>query len=158
MKDVIGYEGLYIVTSCGKVWSYRSEKFLKPRKRKDGYLQVGLYKDGEKKIYLVHRLVQEAYLPNLEGLPQVNHKDENKENNALPNLEWCDQKYNTNYGSRTKKAAKSCGKLVYCEELNKTFESASAAARDLGLNQSSISQCCTGKRKTCGNYHWRFQD
>ena len=57
MKDVVGYEGLYAVTSCGKVWSYKSERFLKPWKRKDGYLQVGLHKDGEKKIYLVHRLV-----------------------------------------------------------------------------------------------------
>ena len=158
MKDVVGYEGLYQVTSCGKVWSYKNERFLKPWKRKDGYLQVGLHKDGEKKIYLVHRLVQEAYIPNPKELPCVNHKDENKENNALPNLEWCDITYNNNYGSRNEKAGKALGKPVYCIELSRVFESASVAARELSLNQSSISQCCTGKRKTCGNYHWRFQD
>ena len=89
MKDIIGYEGLYAVTSCGKVWSYKSKKFLKPGKRRDGYLHVSLYKGGEGKLYYIHRLVAEAYLPNPNGLQQVNHKDENRENNALQNLEWC---------------------------------------------------------------------
>ena len=90
MKDIQGYEGLYAVTSCGKVWSYKNERFLKPYKKRDGYLEVYLYKGGERKHYIIHRLVAMAYIPNPDNLPQVNHKDENKENNALPNLEWCD--------------------------------------------------------------------
>ena len=164
MKDILGYEGLYAITSCGKVWSYKSKKFLKPqkRKRKGGYLQVNLHKDGEQKTYTIHRLVQKAYLPNPSNLPQVNHKDENKENNALPNLEWCDQSYNSNYGSRNEKVGKAISKAlsipVFCEELNRTFESGTAAARELNLNQSNIIQCCKGKRKTCGDFHWRYQE
>ena len=154
MKDVQNYEGLYAVTSCGKVYSYRSKKFLKPRKRKNGYLQVNLYKDGERKTCYIHRLVVEAYLPNPNDLPQINHKDENKENNALPNLEWCDISYNINYGSRNQKISKP----VYCVELDKTFDSSHAAARELGLHQSSINRCCNGKLKTTGGFHWRYQE
>lgn len=151
---------MYAVTSCGKVYSYKSKKFLKPRVTKFGYLQVDLYKDGEEKFYKIHRLVAEAYLSNLEGLLEVNHKDENKENNALQNLEWCDRTYNINYGSRNERASKAISKAlsipVFCEELNRIFDGANAAARELNLNQSNITQCCKGTRKTCGGYHWRY--
>lgn len=148
MKDIQGYEGMYAVTSCGKVYSYRNKKFLKPQ-RVGGYLQVRLYKDGEQKNYYIHRLVAEAYLPNPEGFSQVNHKDENKENNALPNLEWCTNEYNNNYGSHSKP--------VFCIELNRTFTGARAAARELGLIQPSITKCCNGKLKTTGGFHFRYQ-
>ena len=158
MKDILGYEGLYAITSCGKVWSYRTKKFLKLRERGGGYLYVGLHKDKKIKNYSIHRLVAEAYLPNPDNLPCVNHKDENNENNALPNLEWCTYEYNNNYGSRNEKAAKRCRKPVYCEELNRTFESGIAVARELGLDNSSITKCCKGKQKTCGGYHWRYQE
>ena len=158
MKDVQNYEGLYAVTSCGKVYSYRTKKFLKPRKRRDGYLHVCLYKGGEREFYYIHRLVAEAYLPNPNNLPCVNHKDENKENNALQNLEWCTHEYNINYGSRNEKVGKALGKPVYCEELNKTFDGVHAAARELGLDNSNIIKCCKRTRKTCGGYHWRYQE
>lgn len=158
MKDVIGYEGLYQVTSCGKVWSYKSKKFLKPRADKYDYLRVALYKSGERKDYYIHRLVAETYLSNPEELLEVNHKDESKENNALQNLEWCDRSYNNNYGSRNERMAKSLSKPVFCIELNRTFDSATAAAHEFSLHQSSISRCCTGERKTCGGYHWRYAD
>ena len=158
MKDVQNYEGLYAVTSCGKVYSYKRKKFLKPFKRKGGYLSVGLYKNGKTNYYLVHRLVAMAYIPNPDNLPQINHKDENKENNALQNLEWCDQSYNINYGSRNKRIAKSLSKPVFCEELNRTFDGARAAARELGLDYSNINRCCTGERKTTGGYHWKYQE
>ena len=158
MKDIIGYEGLYAVTSCGKVYSYKSKKFLKPHKKRDGYLQVGLCKGGEREFYRIHRLVAMAYIPNPEGFSQVNHKDENKENNALQNLEWCNGSYNINYGSRNERVSKALGKPVYCEELNKTFESALAAARELGLDNSHIGKCCKGKYKTTGGYHFRYEE
>ena len=157
MKDIQGYEGVYAVTSCGKVYSYKSKKFLSLGKRRDGYLQITLHKNDKQKTYRVHRLVAEAYLPNPEGLPQVNHKDENKENNALPNLEWCDQKYNMNYGRSKEKAGKALSKPVFCVELNKTFDGVRAAARELGLDQSRIGKCCTGKQKTTGGFHFRYQ-
>ena len=83
MKDIRGYEGLYAITSCGKVWSYRRKKFLKPGVIQGGYLNVVLTnKDGQQKNHRVHRLVAEAYIPNPEGKEQVNHKDENKYNNT----------------------------------------------------------------------------
>ena len=152
MKDIQGYEGLYQVTSCGKVWSYKRKRFLKPFKRKRGYLAVGLYKNGKTNYYYVHRLVAMAYIPNPDNLPQINHKDENKENNALQNLEWCTCEYNINYGNRNQKISKP----VYCEELNRIFVSINAAARELDLNSGHISSCCKGKLKTAGGYHWKY--
>lgn len=102
MRDIKGYEGLYGITSCGRVWSYRNKKFLKPGNCQ-GYLRVVLCKKGEGQSFYVHRLVAEAYIPNPQGLPEVNHKDEVKSHNWINNLEWCDRTYNINYGTRTAK-------------------------------------------------------
>ena len=110
MRDIPGYEGLYAATSCGKIYSYRAKKFLKPRKDRDGYLLINLYKDNKMKTYLVHRLIAATYLDNPLNLPQVNHKDEDKTNNALPNLEFCTAAYNINFGTGKERAAKSCQK------------------------------------------------
>ena len=77
MKDIVGYEGEYAITRDGKVWSYKRNKFLKCSDNGKGYYQINLYKNGKGKNYLIHRLVAEAYIPNPEGLPQVNHRDEN---------------------------------------------------------------------------------
>lgn len=98
MKEIVGYEGLYAVTEDGQVWAYPNRlhkgKFLKPSLRK-GYPFVCLCKKGQKIIYKnIHRLVAECYLPNLDSLPQVNHKDSNKENNHVSNLEWCSASHN----------------------------------------------------------------
>lgn len=93
MKDIVGYEGLYAVTEDGMVWAYPNKMhkgtFLKTSLKK-GYPFVCLCKKGSRTIQkTVHRLVAEAYLPNPDNLPQVNHKDSNKENNNVSNLEWC---------------------------------------------------------------------
>ena len=150
MRDVVGYEGLYAITSCGKVWSYKRQKFLKPEVLENGYLRVALWKDGQKERFRVHRLVAEAYIPNPEGKEQVNHKDEDKTNNCINNLEWMTHKENINYGTRTERTRKP----VYCVELDKIFESLSQAAEELGLNVGNISNCCSGRGKTAGGYHW----
>ena len=121
MKDIKGYEGLYGITSCGKVWSYYSKKFLKPKDNGNGYLQVILYKDKEKKSCYVHRLVADAYIPNTENLPQINHRDENKTNNCLQNLEWCDAKYNINYGTCITKSSNSRKKPILQYDLDGNF-------------------------------------
>ena len=106
MRDVKGYEGLYGVTAEGDVYGYKRKKFLKPSTDKDGYLYVDLHKNGKHKKFRIHRLVAEAYIPNIDNLPMINHKDENKANNCLQNLEWCDCKYNNNYGTRIEKIKK----------------------------------------------------
>ena len=155
MKDVIGYEGLYAVTSCGKIWSYKRKKFLRPFADTKGYLKVGLYKDGERKWYYIHRLVCEAYIPNPEGLPQVNHKDENKTNNCLQNLEWCDAKYNMNYGTRTEKTKKPI--LQY--DLDGNFIRSWPSATDVGKEfRKNIVSCLTGRTKTAYGYIWKYKE
>lgn len=157
MTDLEGYEGLYAVTNSGQVWSYRGNVFLKPFLAR-GYYKVRLCKNGIDKQFSVHTLVARAFLPNPKKLPQINHKDENKLNNFVDNLEWCDAKYNINYGRHNESVARSHCKKVYCVELGKVFESAKSAAAQLGLFDSNIAKCCKGKYKTTGGYHWEYAD
>lgn len=110
-KDIKGYEGKYQVSNYGsvKTLNYRrtgTARLLIPKNDK-GYLAVGLYKNGKRKMFLIHRLVAEAFIPNPENLPQVNHIDEDKTNNYVENLEWCTQSYNNNYGTRLKRVSES---------------------------------------------------
>lgn len=156
MKDIKGYEGLYAITSCGKVWSYRANKFLKAEKLTNGYLRVSLVKKQKYKHCLIHRLVAKAYLENPNDLPQVNHIDEDKTNNCLNNLEWISTADNINYGTRNEKISKA----VYCVELDKIFESLNAAARALKIPAPCICNVLKrrGYRKTAGGYHWRYVD
>lgn len=156
MRDIPGYEGLYAITSCGRVWSHRRQKFLVPVNCGAGYCQVTLCNQGERKKVLIHRLVAEAFIPNPLGLPQVNHKDENKTNNNINNLEWVTAKENANYGTRTERMAKGLSKPVYCVELNRVFESGAAAAAATGVNRNHISDCVRGCAKTAGGYHWEL--
>lgn len=106
-KDIIGYEGLYQISNTGKLKSLKrqykkidrrtnkefiysqAEKILKPRIDKKGYLHYALNKNKRAKEYKAHRLVAEAFITNIEGKPQINHKDMNKQNNCVENLEWC---------------------------------------------------------------------
>lgn len=142
MRDIPGFEGRYAITSCGKVWSHKSKRFIKPYLVGRGYLGVKL--NG--KNYRVHRLVAITYLPNPNNLPQINHKDENKHNNCLNNLEWCDAKYNNNYGTKVQRQMRSIAGDSLIEvrkkdtnELIGYFISQSAAARKLNIRQSYIS-------------------
>ena len=148
MKDIKNYEGIYAVTEDGKVWSYKRKKFLSPGISR-GYLIVELHKAGKTEMRLVHRLVAETYLNNSDNLPQVNHKDENRLNNNVTNLEWCTQKYNINY---------SHAKAVYCIELDKTFNSIKEAAQYFGTirNNPSLIACLKGRIKTYKGYHWKY--
>ena len=96
-KPIIGYENLYKINNYGEVLSLRSNKILKPNDNGIGYFIIQLCKNGKRKNYLIHRLVAEHFLDNLNNLPEVNHKDEDKSNNFVNNLEWCKHKYNMNY-------------------------------------------------------------
>lgn len=107
MRDIKGYEGIYAITSCGRVWSYRAQKFMKPQKAHNGYYFVKLSYNGKQTYPKIHRLVAQAYIPNPDNLPQVNHKDEIRNHNWINNLEWCDAKYNCNYGSRNERISKT---------------------------------------------------
>ena len=156
-KDIKGYEGKYQVSTLGRVWSVKTQRYLKQREDKDGYLMVTLYAvNGKAKTEKVHRLVAIAFLNNADHKPQVNHKDENKQNNAVNNLQWVTGSENVNYGTRNTRASKALSKKIYCEELNQVFNSQSEAAEALNLQQALISAVCTGKQKTTGGYHFSF--
>lgn len=147
-KDIPGIDGYYQVSSLGHVRN--RDKILKPDLIKKGYERVTL--KGKK--YMVHRLVAMAFIPNPEGLPQVNHKNEIKTDNRADNLEWCDGKYNMNYGTRPNKFAKAVE--GYNESENILFVSIREAARQTGIARQNISNCIKGKSKTAGGFHWRF--
>lgn len=106
-RDVKHYEGKYMVSNYGRVKSLISNRYLSATANNDGYLKVKLYFDGRCKTEFVHRLVALAFVDNPNNLPQVNHKDEDKQNNYFENLEWCTHKYNQNYGKHNKNISDS---------------------------------------------------
>ena len=159
MKDIAGYEGLYAVTPEGEVWSYRNECFLKPVTNRYGYMRVVLFKDNEKKMYYIHRIIAKTFLPNPENLPQVNHKDENKTNNCLQNLEWCDSKYNANYGTRNEKVSNKHKKAILQYTLDGEFVREWNSASDVGKKVSNnIRRCLRGRNKTAYGYIWKYKE
>ena len=178
-RDIEGFEGLYQVSNTGQVRSLgnnrsRKTKILKQYINNKGYKQVGLRKNGKCKKYLVHRLVAQAFIPNPNNYPIINHKDENPSNNAVWNLEWCTYKHNINYGTRNKKASESMkgknkGKnnptskpvLMFSKngEFIKRFDNVADANEYLGKDRdnSNINRCARGKYKTAYNYLWKYE-
>ena len=160
-KDVAGYEGFYQVSNKGNVRSVdrtrtlgrkRRGRMLKPGYNSPGgYPRVSLYKNGVLKRKYIHRLVAETFLPNPNGLPQVNHRDEVKDNNNVENLEWCDARYNSNHGTRNERTAQAQSKKVRAVnaktgdvvEFNSTQE-----AGHKGYSSSKVSAACRGVYKT----------
>lgn len=159
MKDIAGYEGVFAVTSCGKVWSHKSKRFLKQHADKDGYMRVNLYFNGKFKNYFVHRLVLEAYNPTTDMTKtQVNHKSEKKNENWLSNLGWMTPKENSNYGTRNERMAQPRKKRVRCIETDTVYESLSEAANATGTKVINISRVCRNVPSyfTAGGFHWEY--
>lgn len=172
IKDVVDYEGLYEVDTEGNVWSLNYNKTRKRQKLRGaidgaGYLTVNLCKNRTQKTYTVHRLVAEAFIPNPQNLPQVNHKDECKSNNRVDNLEFCDCRYNMLYSGNHLKGCKAAVKvnskpiLQYTldGEFVKEYPSITEASRQTGIWHSNISNCCNGHKNYshAGNYKWRYK-
>lgn len=139
---------------------YRTSKghLLAPNKKKTGYLEVTLPVTTNKRIYRsVHRLVLETFNPveNMENL-EVNHKDEDKTNNNLSNLEWMTSKENCNYGTRNERTGEKRRLAVKCIETGEIYPSGRAAAKAVNCPPSSICNCCKGIRKRAGGYHWEY--
>lgn len=179
-KDIEGYEGRYQVSTLGRVRSLDivitqpnphngtpmerviRGRIIKPH-RSRGYLRVNL-SHGKRVIskYSVHRLVATAFLQNPQNLPEVNHKNEIKNDNRVENLEWCSSKYNNNYGTRIEKVSITNGKKVLQIDKNgKTlavFNSIHEAAKFMGKSFGNIWFCCVGKRNTAYGYRWRYAD
>ena len=167
-RDIKGYEGLYQVSNLGRVKSlnYKNtgkEEILSNIPRKDGYSIAGLSKNSKSKPFYVHRLVALHFIPNPNNLPQVNHKDENKENNKVSNLEWCTQSYNNCYGTRIKRASESSkgknkgskngrARKILCVTTREEFNCIQEAAEHYSINKCHITNCCQGKVKSAGKH------
>lgn len=154
------FEDLYEVSNTGEVRSlcgrYGHLRHLKQGIGSRGYLNVTLCRKGKQKTVNVHRLVAEAFIPNPDNLPCVNHKDEDKTNNIVSNLEWCSYYRNNTYGQRLTKSAAKLSQAVRCIETGQIFSSAYAAQRETGIRQSNIWKCCHGERNIAGGYHWEL--
>lgn len=159
-KQVAGYEGLYEISNLGRVKSLKAnkgkvrEKILRQGKMKNGYLKVIFHKEGKVKTFLIHRLVATAFLDNPSNLRCVNHKDENKENNCVDNLEWCTHQYNVNFGTCQKRISDKLSKQVYQytkdEKLVAIWDS-TKECKLRGFSQGNVSQCCRNCFKREGN-------
>lgn len=137
----------YEVSTEGRVRNMKTGKILKPKKNNYDYLQVTLYYKGQQRIKQVHRLVMETFKPTDDKTLEVNHKNYNRGNNRLENLEYLKHKNNIIY---------SKAKKVKCIETGIIYESTNEASRQTGLAQASICNCCNGKRKSCGGLHWEY--
>ena len=166
MKVIESYPD-YAVTENGEVIRLKTMKRLKPIDCR-GYQEVGLYRDGIMRREKVHRLVAEAFIPNPDNLPCINHKDENKANNSVDNLEWCSYSYNNNYGKNRPnnnlkqgaiKNSKRVVQISQSGEVVATYSSVREAARKTEINQSNITKCCLGKEhyKSAGGFCWRYE-
>ena len=183
-KTVVGYEGLYFVSNDGEVTNADGTVIKQSVKNGCGtcYKRVSLYKDGQYKSKYVHRLVAEAFIPNPDNLPVVNHKDEDGTNNKVENLEWCTNQYNVNYGTarerqrekligvphteeHKKKISDSLyqhydegfvGRRVICLETGVIYDSVAKAARDLGISEAAVRMSCN--RESAKGYKYTFRD
>lgn len=169
-KDIRDYENLYQTSNLGRARSldrwvkdtngslrFYKGKILKLCTDKYGYLKVGLCKNNKYKKFYVHRLVAEAFIPNPDNLPCVNHKDENKQNNNVENLEFCTYEYNNTYGTRIEKCSKPILQYTFDGQFVREWESAKQAEREGGFKSENISACCKGKRKKYKNFIWKYK-
>lgn len=184
-QDIEGFEGLYQVSTCGRVKSldrnvprirngkesllHIPERILIPKNNGMGYLTVCLQYRNQSKYYLIHRLVAQAFLPNPNNYPEVNHKSENKKDNTISNIEFCDRVYNVNYGTGRKRrqetvnrnnsrgAEKEIVKLSLEGKYIRTYVSSHEAAKDNNIKyQGNIINCCKGRTSYAYGYRWEY--
>lgn len=178
-RPIVGYEGLYEVSDCGNVRSVDREiknkggltihlkgKIIVQKVHKCGYTQVALCKDGKCKFKLVHRLVAEAFIPNPDNLPQVNHINETKTCNRLDNLEWVSAKDNINHGTAIQRMTKKLkgfnpnAKKVNQYDFDGNLIATYPSTRDCdkyGFSSRCISYCCNGITKSHKGYIWKYE-
>lgn len=163
-KDIEGYEGLYQVSNLGRVKRVKTGRILKGCKDRYGYgyLLVSLYKNGSQSTKRIHRLVAQAFIPNPENKPEVNHIDENKTNNMISNLEWSTSKENINHGTRTERAGKTLSIPIIATSIktgkSTEFYGVSECARQLDLNRGNITSVLNGRLNHTGGYTFKYKE
>ena len=165
-KDIDGYEGLYQISNKGRVKSFRqwkrascpAEYLLKPSVAQNGYLQVTLYKAKTKRKFLIHRLVALAFVPNPNSFLCINHKDENKQNNAADNLEWCTVQYNNSYGTakyrRLLTMSYPVAQKLASGEVIAIYMSTAIAEEITRISKREITACLRGALQSAGGFVW----
>ena len=166
-KDIKGFEGLYQISNFGNVKSLKRNIILKPSSNGKGYLHIILYKNCKSKVGRIHRLVAQAFIPNPENKPQINHIDGNKSNNNVNNLEWVtnseNQKHAFALGLQTNIAnnnprTRKINQYDLQGNLIKTWNSCYDIVKELNINRSCIWRCCTGQCKCSHGYKWGYAD
>lgn len=175
-RPIKGYEGLYEVSSFGRVRSLarlsdgKRNVRLQSRIRKlsndgGGYHIVNLNRDGQNHLCKVHRLVMDAFVPNPNNLPMVNHRNEDKTANYPDNMEWCDNYYNSTYGTcnarqreRKRYKMRPVIQMALNGEIVAEYESTIEAARETGYDRANIVRNCNGKRPTAYGFIWKFKE
>lgn len=159
----------YMVNRAGVIFSKKKNRPLKQRLTKFGYLKVCLYRGGERVEMMAHRAVALTFLENPDNLPQINHKNENRTDNRVDNLEWCTPSYNINYGNRNKTVSEkltrikteTVGRKIMqispeTGDVVRVWDSTHQIERETGIPHSNIYACCTGRRKTRNGFLWKY--
>jgi hypothetical protein len=168
-KDIECYEGFYQVSNYGRVRSLTrtfarsdgkvktfQERVLKQGTNPNGYRYVNLSMGSKTYSARVHKLVAQAFLINPKSLPCINHKDEDKQNNAVGNLEWCTYQYNNTYNNKQRCRMTKILQLSKSGELIKAYESVAKAEIEVFGKRSNVSACCSGRINSCGGYVWKY--
>lgn len=185
--DIQGYEGLYKISSHGRVWSCRKNRCLKDIITNNGYCRVHLVNNGSVKSMAIHRLVAMAFIPNPENKPTVNHKNEDKKDNHVENLEWATIAEQNIHGTRIERAIAHTNwserKIDYAVvaakhdyySMNKKqmrpvvkldldgnciakYDGIGVAARENNVGVGGIWKCANERRKTCGGFKWKYAE
>ncbi len=171
LKPIPNFEGYYYADIYGNIYD-RRKNIMKQREDKNGYKIIDFtisYKRYRGK--LVHRLIAQTFIPNPNNLPEINHKDEDKANNCVSNLEWCDKKYNINYGTCIKRISKNLKnkstkgrkkRTVLQFDLDNNLIAEYSSTREcekFGFNHSSVGAVCNNKKyyKTYKGYIWKYK-
>ena len=171
-RNIKGYESLYQISNYGRIKSLKRttthERILTSSCTKRGYCRVNIYKNGKPEKFFVHRLVMGAFNNNYrDDEMQVNHKDENKKNNVISNLEWCDNVYNINYGSgilrssqkKCKPVAQYTMENVFVAKYNSIQDASIAVSKNHNKNGvHHVSDCAKGYISSYMGFKWRFID
>lgn len=163
-KEVYGYDHLYEISNKGRLRTKYSGKrgytkdykLITPLDNGHGYLKFNLRLNHKQKTVYVHQLVAEAFIENPNGYMEINHKDEDKKNNHVDNLEWCERKYNQNYGTLGIRLSVSHSRKIRCKENGMIFDSITDAAKKMNTCKTAISNNIHGRSKTSCGYTWEY--